>query len=103
MPVVPGARPYEPGMDKHLAPDSGSQAEADLDETGVRAAFATLPLPQRRVLYEVHYRGRSVAETARILQIPPGTVKSRTYYALHALRRALAAHAPDPPKRRDHD
>jgi DNA-directed RNA polymerase specialized sigma24 family protein len=33
-----------------------------------------------------------VAETARILQIPPGTVKSRTFDGLRALRRALAAH-----------
>ena len=35
---------------------------------------------------------RSLAETARILQIPPGTVKSRTFYGLRALRRVLAAH-----------
>jgi hypothetical protein len=33
-----------------------------------------------------------VAETARILQIPLGTVKSRTFDGLRALRRALAAH-----------
>ncbi len=35
---------------------------------------------------------RSVAEAARILQIPPGTVKSCTFEGLRALRRALAAH-----------
>jgi hypothetical protein len=35
---------------------------------------------------------RSVAETARILQIPPGTVRSRTFYGLRALHRVLAAH-----------
>jgi DNA-directed RNA polymerase specialized sigma24 family protein len=28
----------------------------------------------------------------RILQIPSGTVRSRTFYGLRALRRALAAH-----------
>jgi RNA polymerase sigma-70 factor (ECF subfamily) len=33
-----------------------------------------------------------VAEAARILQIPPGTVKSRTFEGLRALRRALAGH-----------
>jgi DNA-directed RNA polymerase specialized sigma24 family protein len=32
-----------------------------------------------------------VAETARILQIPAGTVKSRIFYGLRALRRTLAA------------
>jgi RNA polymerase sigma-70 factor (ECF subfamily) len=39
----------------------------------------------------VYYRDRSVAETARILQIPAGTVKSRIFYGLRALRRTLAA------------
>ena len=61
-------------------------------QASVRAAIATLPGPQRQVLTEVYYRDRSVAETAHILQIPPGTVKSRTFYALRALRHALAAH-----------
>jgi DNA-directed RNA polymerase specialized sigma24 family protein len=32
-----------------------------------------------------------VAETARLLQVPPGTVRSRTFYGVRALRRALAA------------
>lgn len=54
--------------------------------------MAALPGPQRRVLTEVFYRDRSAAETARILQIPPGTVRSRTFYGLRALRHALAAH-----------
>jgi RNA polymerase sigma-70 factor (ECF subfamily) len=39
----------------------------------------------------VYYRDRSVTETARILQIPAGTVKSRIFYGLRALRRTLAA------------
>jgi RNA polymerase sigma-70 factor (ECF subfamily) len=39
-----------------------------------------------------YYRDRSVAETARILQIPPGTVRSRIFYGLRALRRVLTAH-----------
>jgi len=36
-----------------------------------------------------HWLGRSVAETAALLGVPPGTVKSRTYYALRALRLVL--------------
>jgi len=43
----------------------------------------------RRVIIELFYRGRTVSEVARLLMIPAGTVKSRSYYALHALRAAL--------------
>jgi len=50
-----------------------------------------LAAPQRQVLAEIYYRDRSVADTARILQIPPGTVRSRTSYGLRSVRRALAA------------
>ena len=41
------------------------------------------------MLLETYYRGRSVAEAATALGVPEGTVKSRTYYALRALRLAL--------------
>jgi RNA polymerase sigma-70 factor (ECF subfamily) len=52
-------------------------------------ALATLSADHRRVLVETYFRGRSVAEAAVALGVPPGTVKSRTYYALRALRAAL--------------
>lgn len=40
----------------------------------------------REVLLHTYFCGRTVQETARILGIPPGTVKSRRHYALHQLR-----------------
>jgi RNA polymerase sigma-70 factor, ECF subfamily len=43
----------------------------------------------RGVLLETYYRGRSVAEAATVLGVPAGAVKSRTFYALRALRLAL--------------
>jgi RNA polymerase sigma-70 factor, ECF subfamily len=71
-------------------PDSGSdELEDAVLSWDVAAAFRTLSAEHRAVLLEVHYRDRTVAEAARELGIPEGTVKSRTYYALHALRRAL--------------
>jgi RNA polymerase sigma-70 factor (ECF subfamily) len=48
-----------------------------------------LSVDHRRVLVETYYRGRSVAEASVELGVPPGTVKSRTYYALRALRLVL--------------
>lgn len=55
----------------------------------VADALARLTPEHRAVLLECYYRGRSVAEAARILEVPEGTVKSRTHYALRALRLAL--------------
>ena len=43
----------------------------------------------RAVLLACYYRGMSVADAARLLEVPEGTVKSRTHYALRALRLAL--------------
>jgi RNA polymerase sigma-70 factor (ECF subfamily) len=85
------ARPHEVELDHRPPPITSQPADASIDETGVRAAVGALPCHQRRVLAEVYYHDRSVAETARILQIPVGTVKSRIFYGLRALRRALAA------------
>ncbi|MFG2297777.1 sigma-70 family RNA polymerase sigma factor [Streptomyces sp. NPDC048603] len=52
-------------------------------------ALRALPYFQREVLLHVHYMGRSVRQTAQVLGVPQGTVKSRTYYATRALRDAL--------------
>ena len=52
-------------------------------------ALRSLSPDHRRVIVEVYYRGRSVAEAAAVLGVPPGTVRSRTFYALRALRVAL--------------
>ncbi|MFD1722398.1 sigma factor-like helix-turn-helix DNA-binding protein [Amnibacterium endophyticum] len=43
----------------------------------------------RTVVRLLFYDGWSVAETAVLLGIPAGTVKSRSYYALKALRGVL--------------
>jgi RNA polymerase sigma-70 factor (ECF subfamily) len=55
----------------------------------VAEAVTRLSADHRAVLLECYYRGRPVAEAAVRLGIPEGTVKSRTHYALRALRLAL--------------
>jgi RNA polymerase sigma-70 factor (ECF subfamily) len=60
-----------------------------VDRQLVLAALRTLSIEHRQVLLECYFRGASVAEAAQTLGVPPGTIKSRTHYALHALRKAL--------------
>ena len=55
----------------------------------VADAVTHLSAEHRAVLQECYFNGRSVADAARRLGIPEGTVKSRTHYALRALRLAL--------------
>jgi RNA polymerase sigma-70 factor (ECF subfamily) len=55
----------------------------------VEEAMRRLGDDHRRVLVETYYRGRPYAEVAAELGIPEGTVKSRVYYGLRALRVVL--------------
>lgn len=55
----------------------------------VEEAMRRLGDDHRRVLVETHYRGRPYAEVAAELGVPEGTIKSRVYYGLKALRVAL--------------
>jgi RNA polymerase sigma-70 factor (ECF subfamily) len=73
---------------EHSASDMTQQA---VDRHLVLNALRTLSIEHRQVLLECHFRGASVAEAVETLGIPAGTVKSRTYYALHALRQAIDA------------
>jgi RNA polymerase sigma-70 factor (ECF subfamily) len=60
-----------------------------VDRQLVHAALQTLSIEHRQALFECYFRGASIAEAADTLGVPPGTVKSRTHYALHALRQAI--------------
>lgn len=86
------ARPPETG-DAPLLAVADERAEDEFDRAllswEVAEALGALTPEHRAVLLETYYRGRSVAEAAKVLGVPEGTVKSRTYYALRALRVAL--------------
>lgn len=68
---------------------SGDDTDAALLTWVVADALASLSVHHREVIVECYYRDRSVAQAARRLGIPEGTVKSRAHYALRALRVAL--------------
>jgi len=63
--------------------------DAAVDRQLVMAALQKLSAEHRAVLHECYFRGSSVAEAATALGIPAGTVKSRTHYAMRALKLAL--------------
>jgi DNA-directed RNA polymerase specialized sigma24 family protein len=71
----------------------GQAAEDTARQTAYRqlvlAALRTLSTEHRQVLLECYFRGASAAEAAETLGVPLGTVKSRAYYALHALRQEI--------------
>ncbi len=65
------------------------QLDRALEAAQITEALRTLSREHREALVETYFRGRSVAEAAVQLGVPAGTVKSRTYYALRALRATL--------------
>jgi RNA polymerase sigma-70 factor (ECF subfamily) len=60
-----------------------------VDRQLVLTALRTLSTVQREVLFEVYFRDASVADAAATIGVPPGTIKSRTHYALRARRQTL--------------
>ncbi|TWP42811.1 sigma-70 family RNA polymerase sigma factor [Lentzea tibetensis] len=80
------SRPREVN-DDGVAPQAKRDHADDVIQTEfVFQALNRLPVEQRAVLAQVYYRGRTVAETARVLGIPEGTVKSRVHNAMRSLR-----------------
>jgi RNA polymerase sigma-70 factor, ECF subfamily len=78
--IVTGRLPEQP---------TGSAGEQVVNRRLVAAALGRLTQEHRDVLRECYFLGSSVAQAAHTLGIAPGAVKSRTYYALHALRLAI--------------
>jgi RNA polymerase sigma-70 factor, ECF subfamily len=83
----PSSRPFDPEPPDTPAP--GDQVDAVLTAVTVNQAMATLS-PQHREVLELSYHGDlTQADIATMLGIPLGTVKTRCYYALRALKLAL--------------
>ena len=63
------------------------------DRRVIEAVLRELSEEQRTVLVHVYIFDKTVPQTARELDIPEGTVKSRLHYALRALRASLSTPA----------
>lgn len=84
------ARPREVADTVLAAVPAVDEVDAGLDRIVVADALAALSDEHRAVIIETYYRGRTVNEAAAVLGVPAGTVKSRSHYALRALKLALA-------------
>ena len=77
-----------------VGPESGIEPSVEPLEQAllswqVEEAMRRIGEDHRKVLLETHFRARPYAEVAEELGVPEGTVKSRVYYGLKALRVAL--------------
>jgi RNA polymerase sigma-70 factor, ECF subfamily len=84
-----GARPREVPLDESTMPASGGGLDGTVDALLIASALNSLSADHQRVIVELFYRRRPVAEVAVLLAIPEGTVRSRCFYGLRALRKAL--------------
>jgi RNA polymerase sigma-70 factor, ECF subfamily len=83
------ARPTEVNELNVAEPWIPDPAEQTVDWLVVADAMAELTAPQKEILLYMYYLGLSVSQASRALRIAPGTVKSRSHYAVRALRAAL--------------
>jgi len=83
-------RPTEMGDEMLENAPVADSTEDLLRKVVVTEALRLLSPAHREVLSETILRDRTVNEAAEVLGIPVGTVKSRVYYALRALRVVLA-------------
>lgn len=84
------ARPLETGEEGLERASVADLSDDVLRSVIVTEALRALSPSHRQVLNETILRDRTVNEAAGVLGIPVGTVKSRVYYALRALRLVLA-------------
>jgi len=88
-------RPLEVAEVEDRPPVEGDHSESVVNTMVVLDALDQVSPEHREVLVELYYNGRSMTETAQELGVPPGTVKSRSYYALRALRAVMNGPEPE--------
>ncbi|WP_120519541.1 sigma-70 family RNA polymerase sigma factor [Arthrobacter celericrescens] len=82
-------RPAETGPDALELAESSERVDELLNRVLMEEALLRLSQGHREVLVALHYQRFTVNEAALQLNIPAGTVKSRAFYAVRALRTIL--------------
>jgi RNA polymerase sigma-70 factor (ECF subfamily) len=87
------ARAVRPQVASQIEPQDVIVLDDDIEQVlvawQVEEALHMLSDEHRDALVEVHYKGRPYNEVASERGVPVGTMKSRVYYALKAMRLAL--------------
>jgi RNA polymerase sigma-70 factor, ECF subfamily len=83
------SRPYEVPLDENTVPVIDDGLESLVNAWVVAKALRSISAVQRDVIVHLFYQRNSVAEVAALLGIPEGTVRSRCFYGLRALRKEL--------------
>ncbi|MDT3399306.1 sigma-70 family RNA polymerase sigma factor [Streptomyces sp. B1866] len=83
------ARPREVGPEPLAEVPAADELDRVLRMMTLSDALADLTAAHREALVETYFRGRTVNEAAEVLGVPPGTVRSRVYYALRSLKLSL--------------
>jgi RNA polymerase sigma-70 factor (ECF subfamily) len=83
------ASPESVGADALEGIAHAGEIDRALDAWQLADALRQLTDAHRETLVELYFRNRSVAEAAEVLGVPDGTIKSRAYYALRALKLIL--------------
>ena len=82
-------RPPEVPLDENTLPTTGDGVDQLVDSWLVAQALNSISAEHRAVIVELFYQRRPVTEVAALLAIPEGTVRSRCFYGLRALRKEL--------------
>ena len=83
------ARPATCELDPERLESEPTLTSLEIDLAALRRGLTSLPLPERDVLTLFYVQELSLAETAEVLEIPVGTVKSRLFRARGLLRQTM--------------
>lgn len=85
-------RKRKPAEPLSLQPDQVAEAEEPLDTITLRNMLADLKKNDRNILILREYLEASYEEIAEILDLPPGTVKSRLFHARRKMKEIVRGH-----------